>query len=185
LGKTDNNNRIFKKFYHNKRIFLLLIWTYRTGLLECDNINQMITLSVITLSGFHCTLHYLRNREYFIIFSPHILILGSLCSCFACTQVHQSPLGLWHIAAIRNCICIQQWPLAGKFSKFEYSPKICCFWRVLEFAKTSNPPNFCQSRQRIWQVLSEFYKFCKFGEFGKFGKGRLDSFIPKNIFFCS
>ena len=55
-GKTDNNNRIFKQFDHNKRIFLLLIWTNRTGLLKCDNINRMITLSVITLSGFHCIL---------------------------------------------------------------------------------------------------------------------------------
>jgi hypothetical protein len=30
------------------------------------------------------TLHCLRNREYFIIFSTHIYI-GSICSCFACT----------------------------------------------------------------------------------------------------
>jgi hypothetical protein len=50
------------------------------------------------------TLHSLRNMEYFIIFSTHIYI-GSISSCFACTQVYQSPLGLWPTAAIRNCIC--------------------------------------------------------------------------------
>jgi hypothetical protein len=59
----------------------------------------------------------------------------------------------------------KQWPLAGKF------------------AKTSDPPNFCDLRRRIWQVLSKFSEFGEFGEFGKFGKGRLDCFIPKNIFF--
>jgi hypothetical protein len=76
----------------------------------------------------------------------------------------------------------KQWLLAGKFSKFEYSPNIRRFWRVLEFAKTSDPPNFCDSRRQIWQVLSEFSEF---GKFGKFGEGRLDRFIPKNIFFCT
>jgi hypothetical protein len=50
----------------------------------------------------------------------------------------------------------KQWLLAGEFSEFEYSPNICRFWRVLEFAKTSDPPNFCDSPRRIWQVLSEF-----------------------------
>ncbi len=49
-----------------------------------------------------------------------------------------------------------------------------------EFAKTSDPPNFCDSRRRIWRVFSEFSEFSKFG---KFGEGRLDPFIPKNIFF--
>ena len=75
------------------------------------------------------------------------------------------------------CNWTKQWPLAGKFSKFEYSPKIRRFWRVLEFAKTSDPPNFCDSRRQIWRVLSEF------GEFSEFGEGRLDRFMPKNIFF--
>ncbi len=77
----------------------------------------------------------------------------------------------------------KQWPLAGEFSEFEYSPKICRFWRVLEFAKTSDPPNFCDSRRQIWRVLSQFSEFSEFGEFGEFGEGKLDRFIPKNIFF--
>jgi hypothetical protein len=74
----------------------------------------------------------------------------------------------------------KQWPLAGKFGEFEYSPKIRRFWRVLKFVKTSDPPNFCDLRRRIWRVLSEFSEF---SEFGEFGEGRLDRFIPKNIFF--
>ncbi len=43
----------------------------------------------------------------FLFFSTYIYI-GSLCSCFACTQVYQSPLGLWPTAAFHNCICIHQ-----------------------------------------------------------------------------
>jgi hypothetical protein len=78
---------------------------------------------------------------------------------------------------------IKQWPLAGEFSEFEYSPKIRHFWRVLEFAKMRDSPNFCDSHLQIWQVLSKFSKFSKFGEFGEFDEGRLDGFIPKNIFF--
>jgi hypothetical protein len=54
-SKTDNNNQIFELFDHLKRIFLLLVWINRPGLLECDNNIRMITSSVITLSGFHCT----------------------------------------------------------------------------------------------------------------------------------
>ncbi len=50
------------------------------------------------------TLHCLRNKGYFIIFSTHIYI-GSISSCFACTEVYQSPLGLWPTAAIQNYIC--------------------------------------------------------------------------------
>ena len=53
-SKTDNNNQIFELFDHLKRIFLLLVWINRPSLLECDNNIRMITLSVITLSGFHC-----------------------------------------------------------------------------------------------------------------------------------
>ena len=67
-GKTDNNNQIFKQFDHNKRIFLLQIWTNRTGLLECDNINRMITLSVITLSGFHCNKNTVQWNNLNILF---------------------------------------------------------------------------------------------------------------------
>jgi hypothetical protein len=29
----------------------------------------------------------------------------------------------------------KQWPLAGEFVKFEYSPKICQFWRIRVLAK--------------------------------------------------
>ena len=52
------------------------------------------------------TLHCLRNREYLIIFF-HIYI-GSICSCCACTQLYQSPLGLGPTASFCNCICIHQ-----------------------------------------------------------------------------
>jgi hypothetical protein len=31
----------------------------------------------------------------------------------------------------------KQWPLAGEFVEFEYSPKICHFWRVRVLAKTA------------------------------------------------
>jgi hypothetical protein len=83
------------------------------------------------------------------------------------------------------CKKTKQWPLAGEFSEFEYLPKIRRFWRVLEFAKTSDPPNFYDSRRRIWRVLSKFSKFSKFGEFGEFGEGNLDRCIPKSIFFLT
>jgi hypothetical protein len=56
LQQKSVTRRVFRQFDHIKRIFLVLVWTNRTGLLECDNINQMITLSMITLSGFHCSL---------------------------------------------------------------------------------------------------------------------------------
>ncbi len=75
-------------------------------------------------------------------------------------------------------IIIKQWLLAGEFSKFEYSPNICRFWRVLEFAKTSDPPNFCDSRWGVLSEFGEFSQFSEFGEFGEFGKGRLDHFVP-------
>ncbi len=51
------------------------------------------------------------------------------------------------------CLLIKQWPLAGEFVEFEYSPKI----------------------RQIFVTCS--------GEFGEFGKGRLDRFIHKKIFF--
>ncbi len=41
-------------FDHNKRIILLLFLPMGMGLCKTDTINQMITLSVITLSSFHC-----------------------------------------------------------------------------------------------------------------------------------
>jgi hypothetical protein len=37
----------------------------------------------------------------------------------------------------RTCVFSKQWPLAGEFSKFEYSPKICRFFvtRAGEFVE--------------------------------------------------
>ena len=45
IGIFDNNNQIFDYYYLHK------------GLVPCqsDNINQMITLTVITISGGHCS----------------------------------------------------------------------------------------------------------------------------------
>jgi hypothetical protein len=102
-------------------------------------------------------------------------------SAFAAFVIQLTPFNA--ITIIR--VIFKQWPLAGEFSEFKYSPNIRRFWRVLEFAKTSDPPNFCDSRRRVWRVLSEFSEFTEIGEFGKFGEGRLDRFIPKNIFFCT
>jgi len=34
---------------------------------QFDHINQMIKLSVITLSGFHCTINFYLNRFYFFV----------------------------------------------------------------------------------------------------------------------
>ena len=47
----------------------------------------------------------------------------------------------------------KQWPLAGKFVEFEYSPKICQFWRIRVLAKMTilenrsdsiHSPDICQ-----------------------------------------
>ncbi len=38
-----------------------------TGLRKCDHINQMITLTVITLSGFHCN-SYFKKLSYSELF---------------------------------------------------------------------------------------------------------------------
>ena len=75
----------------------------------------------------------------------------------------------------------KQWPLAGEFVKFEYSPKIRQIFvtRSGKFGKYW--ANFCDSLRQIWRVLS---KFGKFGKFGEFGEGRLDRFIHKKIFYC-
>jgi hypothetical protein len=48
-SQTDNNIRIID---HNNRIAYSMS---DLGLGHFDNINPMITISVITLSGFHCT----------------------------------------------------------------------------------------------------------------------------------
>ena len=50
------------------------------------------------------------------------------------------------------CIKPKQWPLAGEFVEFEYSPKICHFFvtRSGEFGEYW--ANFCDSLRRIWRV---------------------------------
>jgi hypothetical protein len=113
-----------------------------------------------------------------------------------------------------NCIVTErynskQWPLAGKFVKFEYSPKIRQFWRIRVLAKMAILENWPDSihlpniRQPfspdsihspdIRQPLSpdsihlrkaNLHKFSKFSEFGEFSECRLDRFTHKNIFFC-
>jgi hypothetical protein len=50
-------------------------------------------------------------------------------------------------------VLFQQWLLARKFSECKAN-----FWRVLKFAKMHDPPNFCDLRWRIWQVLSKFWR---------------------------
>ncbi len=77
----------------------------------------------------------------------------------------------------------KQWPLAGEFSKFEYSPKIRQIFVTRSGEFGEHWANFCDSLRRIWRVLSKFSEFSEFGESGKFGEDRLDCFIPKNIFF--
>jgi hypothetical protein len=81
------------------------------------------------------------------------------------------------------CVILKQWPLAGEFVEFEYSPKIRQIFvtRSGEFGEYW--ANFCDSLRRIWQVLSEFGEFGEFGKFGKFGEGRLDRFIHKKKYF--
>jgi hypothetical protein len=106
----------------------------------------------------------------------------------------------------------KQWPLAGEFVEFEYSPKIRQFWQIRVLAKMAileNWPDSIRSpdiRQPfspdsihspdIRQPLSpdsihsrkanlhEFSEFSEFREFGEFSECRLDRFIHKNIFFC-
>jgi hypothetical protein len=53
--QTENNNQVLSNFDYNKRIFGLLILLKRPDHLETDKINQMVTLSVIIISGFHCS----------------------------------------------------------------------------------------------------------------------------------
>ena len=62
-------------------------------------------------------------------------------------------LRLW-MAWLYESKIIKQWPLAGEFSEFEYSPKICHFFvtRTGEFVEYW--ANFCDSRRRICRVLS-------------------------------
>ena len=60
--KSDNINRIvitltdFFYWYFDKS---------DSGLEQTDHINRMITLTVITLSGFYCIMKTLKNDRYF------------------------------------------------------------------------------------------------------------------------
>ena len=94
----------------------------------------------------------------------------------------------------------KQWPLAGKFVEFEYSPK-WPFWKIgrTRYIRRHWPPYFARTRdirptfanhfartrqareRQVWQLLHEFSEF---SEFGEFSECRLDRFIHKNIFFC-
>ncbi len=49
--ETFNNKQIFDELDHNKRILVLLINAYDQGLHKNNNINGMITLTVIKISG--------------------------------------------------------------------------------------------------------------------------------------
>ncbi len=96
-------------------------------------------------------------------------------------------------------IRIKQWPLAGEFVEFEYSPK-WPFWKIGRtryirptianhfprtlYIRPTFANHFARTRQtrerQVWQLLHEFSEF---SEFGKFSECRLDRFIHKNIFF--
>ena len=96
----------------------------------------------------------------------------------------------------------KQWPLAGEFVEFEYSPKICQFGKFEYSPKWPFPPFWPDSihSPAIHQLLSpdsihstdirqplspdaihswkaNLHKFSKFSEFGKFSECRLDRFI--------
>ncbi len=98
------------------------------------------------------TLHCLRNRDYFIIFSTHIYI-GSISSCFACTQVYQSPLGLWPTAAIRNCICPSNHFLPLKQSSWNLPRYLNLEKSQLKnFAGTGDWTRVCNSQSYLWCI---------------------------------
>ncbi len=66
------------------------------------------------------------------------------------------------------CTNSKQWPLAGEFVEFEYSPKIRHFWRVRVLAKTaifrnmrdspdSNSPKITFHDTRQTRILKKLY----------------------------
>ncbi len=95
-------------------------------------------------------------------------------------------------------VTLKQWPLAGKFVEFEYSPK-WPFWKIgrtryihptlaNHFLRTRYiRPTFanhfartCQTHERqVWQLLH------KFSEFGEFSECRLDRFIHIKYVICA
>ena len=55
--KNEMKKKLLPKSKSPEKVFHLLSWP---GLCESDNIKQMIKLTVIPLSGFHCC----TNRDY-------------------------------------------------------------------------------------------------------------------------
>ena len=94
---------------------------------------------------------------------------------------------------------IKQWPLAGEFVEFEYSPKIRQFGEFEYSPKCPFSPFWPDSihSPAIRQPLSpdsihsrkanlhEFSEFSEFGEFGKFSECRLDRFIHIKYVICA
>ena len=64
---TENKNRSFNFIFEVKLIIWIVeskrLYVMTLGQRETDNINRMITLTVITLSRFHCTctLHFFKH----------------------------------------------------------------------------------------------------------------------------
>jgi hypothetical protein len=70
-------NGLLNSFDHNKRFFLFPFWINRPGLCEFDNINRMITLTGITLSGGHCILK-LTLKHFSLSFDYYDGIVGNI-----------------------------------------------------------------------------------------------------------
>jgi hypothetical protein len=54
---TDNSNQIFNNYDPIKWCFELLILLRWPVLYQSDEMNRIITSTIITLSGFHCTMN--------------------------------------------------------------------------------------------------------------------------------
>ena len=79
--------KLLVNFDRTKQIILLLFLAMRLGLCKTDNFTRMITLSVITLSGFHC---FILN----MIFLPSTaMTVNWLCLLIYCMGVR---FYLWH-----------------------------------------------------------------------------------------
>ena len=98
-------------------------------------------------------------------------------------------------------VIIKQWPLAGEFVEFEYSPK-WPFWKIgrTRYIRRHWPPYFARTRyirptfanhfartrqtreRQVWQFLHEFSKF---SEFGEFSECRLDRFMHIKYVICA
>ncbi len=92
----------------------------------------------------------------------------------------------------------KQWPLAGEFVEFEYSPK-WSFWKIgrtryirqhsptcfgwTRYIRRHSPNHFARTRwtreRQVWRLLHEF------SEFGKFSECRLDRFIHIKYVICA